>query len=327
MAKVDVYELVTNQILERLEKGEIPWKKPWDAVTEWPKNFITGKQYRGINVFLLLMAGYSSPHWATFKQIQERKGKVKKGEKGFPVVFWKTYEKENKQTGENETQFVAKYYKVFNLEQTEGIDYEIPMPEKILNFVKLSDCEEIITKMPMRPLIEMEGNKAYYNPKIDTIRMPFPKVFKSTEAYYATLFHEMGHSTGHEIRLNREGVTNPTQFGSHTYSKEELVAEFCASFLCAEAGIMTNQILDNSAAYIDSWSKVLKKNPKLIVQGAAQAQKAADFILRRQYQNETSEKKEGQFLTPPSLDSSVPCAPALTHVATFDRPYSQEVVS
>ncbi len=278
-----VYEIVTQQITDLLEKGEIAWKKPWKS-TGGARNLVSKKQYRGINQFLLNCSPYSSPYWLTFKQATEKGGSIKKGEKSTLVVFWKllnTVQEDADAGGDSQIVKVPllRYYRVFNLEQTEGIEH--PPEETIANpFTPIEQAEQVIQDMPLKPEIKHGGDRAYYSPMLDYVQMPNQETFDTPESYYNVLYHELGHSVGHQSRLNRKGVTEPTYFGSHAYSQEELVAEFCASMLCGVTGI-EQATIENSAAYIQGWLKVLKNDKKLLVHAAAQAQKAADYILRR----------------------------------------------
>jgi len=280
-----VYQVITDRILERLESGIVPWQRPWNAKTDWPKNLVSKREYRGINVFMLHSQGYASPFWLSFNQTKDLKGFVQKGSKGSPVIFWKKseYTKENKDTGEQElrTGFLLRYYTVFNVEQTEGID-----PDKIpqvneqpeLNFTPIEICEQVIESMPKRPEITNSSTKAYYSPRSDKVSMPKKESFIGEAEYYSTLFHELTHSTGHESRLNRSTVTEGHFFGSTEYSKEELIAEMGAAFLCGYCGI-ENKTIDNSASYIQSWLKKLRNDKRMVVIAAQQSQKAADMIL------------------------------------------------
>lgn len=280
--KVDTYQIITDIIIDKLEQGIVPWQKPWRASSDWPSNYITDKRYRGINVFILLLSGYDVPYWMTFKQVSDKGGKVKKGEKSTPIVFWNKYKK-TLDNGDTEDLFTIKYYRVFNIEQTEGIEYEVPKYEE-LDFNPIEKCEEVISSSTRIPNIRHEGKKAYYHPVLDYINMPDKSVFHTIPDYYATLFHEIGHSTGHKDRLNRKTLTDTSSFGSHSYSREELVAEFFSSIMCAETEISNSSLIDNSVSYIKGWLKVLKDDPKLVIQGAAQAQKAADYILNIKFE-------------------------------------------
>jgi antirestriction protein ArdC len=276
----DVYQLITERIITLLNAGVAPWQKPWDAATGLPRNLVTGKAYRGINVFLLGTQRYTSPYWLTFQQCRSRGGSVKKGETSTPVVFWKVSEYTNidADTGEEEIQksFLLRYYQVFNVEQCRGI--ASPSRGQEQNTVSpLVQCEHIVTHMPHAPLIRHGEPQAYYRPAADIINMPQRHLFHSSEEYYSTLFHEMTHSTGHATRLNRRTLTDLCPFGSTNYSAEELCAEMGAAYLCGIAGI-ANRTLDNSTAYIQGWLAKLKRDPKMLVQAAAQAQRAVDYI-------------------------------------------------
>lgn len=278
--KKQVCDIITEAIISKLESGVIPWKKPWNASTQAPRNLLTGKPYRGINAFLLCSTCFASPYFLTFKQCSEKGGQVKAGERGFPVVFWSTVEVEDKETGDEKSIPFMRYYTVFNVEQTTLPVPALPQVEREFN--PIEEAERIVAAMPNRPDIRHQQAKAFYSPSFDYINMPKQELFHSNPEYYSTLFHELGHSTGHSSRLARKGVTESSYFGSHEYSKEELVAEMAAAFLCAEAGIVQTTI-DNSAAYIGGWLKALKSkdNKAMVIHAASQAQKATDFILDR----------------------------------------------
>jgi len=273
--KKDVYQVVTDRIIRLLESGTVPWRRPWKGGDQAPRNFVSCKAYRGINLFLLNATGFSSPFWLTFRQIQSLDGRIKKGEKSFPVVFWKIFEAE--ENGETQKIPFLRYHSVFNVAQCEGIALPA-LPEMEKQFRPIEKCEEVVAHMPSRPTIEHGGGRACYSPVRDTVSMPEVKLFESPEAYYGTLFHELTHATGHVSRLNRKEVTEPIHFGSDPYSREELVAEMGAAFLSGHSGI-ENTTLDQSASYIQNWLERLKDDRKLVVHAAAQAQKACDFIL------------------------------------------------
>jgi antirestriction protein ArdC len=284
------YEVITNRILEMLEQGVIPWKRPWRSAA--PRNLASGKEYRGINTLLLSCAGFSCPVWATFKQIKAADGSVKKGSLSVPVVYWNwipagrtKHVEENKdpddasaEPGGHSAEIMVpflRYYNVFNLEQT---TLELPEPE-VPEVRPIAMCERILAGMPQKPSIDFDGgDRAYYRPINDSIHLPLQRCFASAEAYYATLFHELIHSTGHEKRLARKGVTDHAHFGSETYSAEELVAEIGAAFLCGHAHIET-ATLENSAAYVQNWLTALRNDKKMVITAAAQAQHATEHIL------------------------------------------------
>ncbi len=279
---MNVYEIITNRICEQLEAGTIPWKKSWNAKTQAPRNFTSGKLYSGINVFILLSARFQSPYFLSFKQTTEKGGVVRKGEKGLPIVFWSTTEKEDPETGEMKKSGFLKYYTVFNAMQIDGLK-DVPAVEISTVAEGAEEFDQaayIVAGMPNSPKVKHGYSRACYIPSRDEINMPLMTSFTGGAEYYSTLFHELSHSVGHESRLNRKGIAETSHFGSAEYSKEELVAEFGSAFLCAEAAISPS-VIENQAAYIQGWLKALKGDSKLLINAAAQAQKAADYIMKR----------------------------------------------
>lgn len=277
------YDVINSRIMELLESGTVPWRKPWNAQSNYPKNLVSGKKYQGINVFMLSCQEYSSPWWLTFKQVQDKGGHVVKGSKSTPIVFYKWIErKDNVEGADSEDSKNGKipllrYYNVFNVEQTEGV--KVPEPEETHNhFDPIVRAEEIVASMPLCPDIRHGGNRAYYSPSLDYIQLPPQHTFDSIEEYYNTMFHELSHATGHINRLGRKSILEASYFGSHEYSKEELVAEMGAAFLCGHCDI-EQKTIENSAAYIQGWLRALKNDKTLLIQAAAQAQKASNFIL------------------------------------------------
>jgi antirestriction protein ArdC len=269
-----VYSIVTEQILKQLESGVAPWHRPW--TTQAPRNLVSGRGYRGINVFLLASDGYGSPYWLTYKQAIQRGGHVRKGEHGTKVIFWKIGTRETEDTDGDtveRTSIVLRYYTVFNVEQCEGI----AAPDYTRTVNPIEECERIVRQMPNPPAMEQDA-RAWYRPSTDTAGMPSRNAFNSAEEHYSTLFHELTHSTGHTKRVGRDGIEKLNTFGSESYSKEELVAEMGAAMLCGIAGI-ERKTLSNSAAYLKSWIDVLKSDARMVIQAASQAQKAADYIL------------------------------------------------
>jgi antirestriction protein ArdC len=290
--KPDIYEMVTTKILEKLEQGQIPWQKPWNIKTGSPCNIVTGKPYNGINVMLLGCQNYDSKYWMTFKQCIDKGGNVRKGEKGSIVVFWNFIDKSTGKSIESDTEKssskpgdaipMLRYYTVFNVNQCDGLDLkrlreELEAQSHGQKHDELLPAQAIIDLYKDCPEIKYGYTKACYKPLDDVINMPRREHFKTPEAFFSTLYHEAIHSSGHENRLNRKNGSEARTFGDEAYSKEELVAEMGASFLCARAGI-ENTTIDNSAAYIQSWMAALKNDKKLLVTAAGQAQKAANYI-------------------------------------------------
>lgn len=277
-----IYEMVTDKICELLEKGEIPWHKPWKGSGKEPQNMVSKKPYRGINSFILSCLG-STPYWLSYKQCQEKGGNVRKGERGTPVIFWKWLEVDDKESGEKKRIPLLRYYTVFNASQCDGITIPDPEDDKQIDFEPLEHCEKVVESMPKRPTIRHDEQRAFYRPSTDHVNMPRPDTFSKEEFYYNVLFHELGHSTGHESRLGRKQAGEWSRFGDNAYSQEELVAEMTAAFLSAHCAIEM-QTIENSAAYIKSWLKVLRNNKKLLISAAGQAQKASDFILGKTFE-------------------------------------------
>jgi antirestriction protein ArdC len=288
---LNVYQIVTEQIISQLERGVVPWRRPWR--TELPVNLISGKPYRGINVFLLGMQQRSSKYWLTFKQANQLGGHVRAGEKASVVTFWNIgEEKLNAKTGKLSKPFLLRYYNVFNATQIDGID-QLKLGNASLPVPDIDACEKIVSGMPNPPIREL-SNAAWYRPSVDVVGMPSKSVFNSSEEYYSTLFHELTHSTGHESRVGREGIQNLNSFGTESYSREELVAELGASMLCGVTGI-SPATLENSASYLQTWINRLKGDSKLILSAASAAQKASDYILGTSVNNSPS-VSEGEAL-------------------------------
>jgi len=269
------YERITERIVSLLEQGTVPWHKPWKVSTGSPRNLVSKKRYRGINAFLLLASRYESPYWLTFRQVTMLGGTVRKGEKSCPVVFWKPMKLVDTKSGEEKDIPLLRLYHVFNVAQCDNLKAS-PESEETDALPMLPD--EMIANMPNRPLIKHGMAHAFYSPHDDIVGMPAKERFRCPDLYYSTLFHELVHATGHQSRLNRPAIAERNGFGSESYSKEELVAEMGAAFLCGQAEIV-ERTLDGSAAYIEGWLKQLNDGKSLIVHAAAQAQRATDFIL------------------------------------------------
>ncbi|MHA7584557.1 ArdC family protein [Paenibacillus vandeheii] len=274
-----IYEMITNRMIELLEKGVVPWRRPWKV--GGAVNWKTQKPYRGINTLLLEPGEYAS-----FKQISEAGGKVKKGEKSEIVVFWTWLEKEDKDGEPVKIPFL-RYYRVFEINrQCEGLQSK--RNDQTFDHDPIEAAERICEGYKDAPPVRFASGRAFYRPADDIVSVPPICDYSKPEEYYSTLFHEHVHSTGHESRLNRSGITELAAFGDESYSREELVAEIGAAMLCGVAGI-DNSTIENSAAYVGSWLRKLKDDKKLVVQAAGQAQKAADHILGVTFQEAASE--------------------------------------
>jgi antirestriction protein ArdC len=279
--KADTYTIITDRIIALLEQGTVPWHKPWQGGSQMPRNLLSGREYRGVNTFLLHSMCFDSPYWLTFKQAGELGGTVRKGQKACPVVFWKWLDVDDHRKGEQKRVPFLRYYSVFNVAQCDGLEGVVPQPETPLkDHSAIATAESVVDGMPQRPEIRLGQGRAFYAPAPDYVGIPDRGTFDTAEDYYSVLFHELTHATGHHSRLARKQLNEWESFGSQSYSKEELIAEMGAAFLCGHTGIVERTI-DNSASYIHSWLSRLKSDSKLVVQAAAQAQRAADFILAK----------------------------------------------
>ena len=280
----DPYAEVTARIITALERGTLPWRHPWRA--RGLRNAVSHRSYRGINLLVLgltsMEAGYNDARWLTFRQAEQLGGYVRRGEHGTRIVFWKWPARdEDREAGPDDEGRgpafpLMRLYTVFNVAQCEGL--ALPDPESGGEFDPLEQAEAIVSGYASGPEVLHDAEAAYYVPSRDEVHLPPRGAFRDADGYYATLFHELAHSTGHPSRLDREGYQESAPFGSPVYSREELVAEFAAAFLCQEAGIDASR-LDQSAAYIASWLRALQDDRRLAVAAAGQAQRAVDHIL------------------------------------------------
>ena len=275
-----VADVITDRIIKKLEEGTVPWQRPWSGGSV-PKNLVSKKEYRGVNSFVLGCSEFSSPYWATYKQISDLGGTVIKGQHGSPVLFYTWLE--DKRVGVERKIPFMRYYTVFNLEQCEiPVDKMPGVNVKPTLFEAIDTCESVINGMPLRPEIKFNGQRACYSPSTDTVNMPKKESFSSPEAYYSAMFHELSHSTLHEKRLNRKGTMSLGAFGSEAYSMEELIAEMSSCYISNHCGIDT-KVIDNSASYIANWLKVLKNDKLMIIKASSNGQKASDFILNKTF--------------------------------------------
>ncbi len=275
---VDVYQVVTNRIIELLEQGTVPWRKPWTE-KGLPMNGVTKRPYRGINMMLLNSLDYPHNLFMTWKQIKTIGGSVKKGETGSLVVFTKMIDKEVDRNGKKEIErkSMLRYYKVFNIDQC--TDIPVPfLPKENTEVVPLLECAAIVEGMKDAPKIVHKKPNAFYMPSEDYVNMPRMKTFATSEDYYGTLFHELLHSTGHQSRLSRKEIYENPKFGTDMYSLEELVAEIGSCYLKSYAGLPIADMANN-AAYIESWLEVFKGDTKILIKAASRAQQAVEYIL------------------------------------------------
>lgn len=280
----NVYQIITDRIIESLENNHIPWRSGW-ANSMMPSNAVTGKAYSGINVMLLRQAQgeFGSCWFVTSKQAQQLGGHVKQSEynHGSIVSYWKVYTKTvdgGPDEPKFENRFVLRYYTVYNIKQCDGIKLPKHCGEiESAVMESLPEAEMVFDRWFERTNIRLELGRPSYSPTWDKIMMPPKDSFESAHQYYAVGFHEMVHSTGHASRMNR--FVEKTYFGSETYSKEELIAEIGSSFLCGTTGI--DGVFDNQVSYIKGWLIALRNDPRMIVSAASKAQKAVDMIMHQ----------------------------------------------
>lgn len=278
-----IYESVTNRIIDKIESGELAkWLKSWNSAESGaPMNPVSKTQYSGINYMLLQLSGYNNQHWMTFKQVSDKGGRVKKGEKSTQIIYYKKLKVEAEgSNGEMVEKSIPmlRGYLVFNAEQCEGLPaelYEAPIKRE----KKFSNLHSIAENSGLN--ISLRGARAFYSPLSDSITMPPVEAFTNTESFEATLLHELTHLTGHSCRLNR--LEKFGRFGSSAYAFEELIAELGAAFACAKLGIAGEM---QTAEYIASWLQVLKKDKQAIFKAASEAQKACDWLIENLQQTE-----------------------------------------
>lgn len=282
MVKEDLYQQVTNAIVAELERGVAPWVRPWKTLDTrfggGPVNGHTGRGYRGVNVWLLLITamkkGYEDSRWFTFRQAQMLGAHVKKGEKSTMVIFWKQHriQESNEKSGETEEKNIPflRAYSVFNAEQCEGLEPQAKVEESARE-LRYRHAEELFTKHAVD--VRHGGDQAFFSPMHDFIQMPKLDAFESEEQYWGVKLHELTHWTGHKSRLDRD---LSGRFRSEAYAAEELVAEMGSAFLCAQLGIEGHF---RHPEYIGNWLKVLKDDKRAVFKASSLAQAAADFVL------------------------------------------------
>lgn len=317
----EIFQAVTERILEELSKGVIPWRKPWRNLGSaldpslCAVSYEKGTPYSLLNQIILGKPG----EWLTFNVIQRHGGRIKKGEKSSMVVFADRLVKEDPEKLDEDGKPTIhvipylKYYRVWHLDQTEGIESRLPKPGEKPEQSKVpvvTAAEDIVAgylSQPSHPHLEVRTtNQAYYSPLSDTVVVPRMEQYGEPAEYYSTLFHELGHSTGHRSRLARKGVVSSDGFGRHEYSKEELIAEMTAAMLLAQAGIDSENVLRNNAGYIQAWNKKAKEDEeiakwsaaiqddnKMVVWAAAGAEKAAKWILGIKEERSARPEAEG----------------------------------
>ena len=297
MSNTNRYYELANKFADLIEKNEAPWQKSWSSNGFLPFNIKTGKEYNGMNMLNLIDIatdkGYEDNRWLTFLQAAEQNAKVRAGEKGTPIMYLQTTEtrKEiNEETGE-EIVVTEKLEKpravwsiVFNAEQCEGLPAYEP---KKLDFNPIERAEEILNNSGAK-IKHKAQDRAYYSPVTDTITLPLKEQFVSSEEYYRTALHELGHWTGHSSRNNRNMSGT---FGTESYAKEELVAEITSFLVGTQCGL-GHEPDKNNIAYLKSWSKAIRDEPSFLYNAVKEADRAAKLILGNELELEQINSNE-----------------------------------
>lgn len=298
----DIRREITDRIVEALERGAAPWQRPWSTSAMRPMNPTTGSGYRGINFVLLSLDAREDNRWMTYAQAAKQGWQVRKGEKGMPIIKVVELEPDEAKAadrtedGEEKIQnrrFALRRYTVFNAEQIDGLP---PLPESEgTPFDPIERADNVLEALKAKTGLTIlhGGAEAFYQPKLDLIRLPPKKSFKSAEGYYSVALHEGAHSTGNEKRIGRD---LSSRFGTEGYAAEEIRAQISSAMLSAEIGIplaQPQEHIDHHSSYIASWIKVLRDDKMEIFRAAKDAEKICDYLLglEREYSMGLGERK------------------------------------
>jgi antirestriction protein ArdC len=282
--KAEIWQVITERLIIALEAGVIPWRKPWSEGRELPANLASGRPYTNwINLMLLSLSDFASPFWLTRGQALKLGGDIRDGARPTTIFpMWWRWIESDRRPGTLVPIFKHRTVPVFNYEQCRGLK-KTPRPPVKGTFVHdpVAAAEALVAAMPDPPSIVEDGAgyfEAFYNPPRDTVVIPRPARFERRVDYYAVLFHELAHSTGHQRRLNRPFSRRRDE----DFGREELTAEMAAAFLCGQAGIL-DQTINSNAGYLEAWLRHLDRRGdyRPLITAAAQAQKAAAYILGR----------------------------------------------
>lgn len=276
---MNVYEMVTERIIEQLESGIIPWQKSWTGSKNGAYNRVSMKPYSILNQMILQHSG----EYATFKQWTETGGHIRKGARSEIVTFWKMQlveEEEEDGTKVKKQIPLLRYYNVFHISQVDGVEPKEKI--ELQEHEPIEEAERVKLEYMEREhlqIYEKITDKAFYTPTSDYIEVPCKEQYEHIEEFYSTLFHEMVHSTGHFKRLNRLESGASARFGSATYSKEELTAEIGSAMILNRLGIETEKTFKNSTAYVQNWLQVLRNDNKFIISASSKSEKAVKYIF------------------------------------------------
>jgi hypothetical protein len=276
--KTSVADVIAQRFITALENGTAPWQKPWVSVS--PQNAVRKTPYTGVNAFTLAFFG-TDDYYLTFNQVKALGGKIEEGTQALPIQFWSKVEDKKSKTGK-EFMF-ARFYKVFPLNKCGLPDF--PRANKVIKFTPVEQAEALLANN-LTP-VTFGGSSAYYRPSHHTINIPSKESFKSVDKFYATIFHEIGHS----LMSKEQRALGSNSFGSENYAKEELVAELFASLCLNHCGLLTDTTFDHNASYIANWLETLKNDKSLISKASTEAfRRFKDFAKA----NEEAESEEAE---------------------------------
>ena len=298
---------LVDAVLKNLENGVGLWKQGWSGGGA-PVSAITGKRYTGVNRIFLMLAsmerGYSDNRWLTYKQMEDKGWSFKTDAEGrslgkgagVAIEYFELRDKQTKQpfdrhtldgmTADERNEYMdenvyplRKYYRVFNGDVIEGIPEQKKGEHDTTGYN--ARAENLIsywseTESPIR----YGGSAAFYSPQTDEIRLPKKEAFVDMPEFYSTALHEIGHSTGHEKRLNRVMSTDRK---TPEYAEEELRAEIASMFIEQDLGVeVKEKHIENNSAYIGAWKSKIKEDPNILFKAIADAERITKFIMAKE---------------------------------------------
>ncbi len=284
MKAQELFERVTEDLIEAIEAGASDWRMPWRCLGHGIPISVDGRPYRGWNALVLATVaaerGWSSNRWATYRGWQRQGCQVRRGERSTAVVLWKPTDRRtdseqvasSKDDVKSSRGLFARVFNVFAAEQVDGAARFTHRPEHVDDDHRVAEVELYFAGVGSR--VVSGGDGACYVPALDEIHLPDLTQFADPAVYYSTAAHEHVHWTGHESRLARD-LTG--RFGDAAYGAEELIAELGAAFWCAQFGLEQATRHDH-AAYLADWLRLLRTDTRALVTACGHAQRAVDHL-------------------------------------------------
>lgn len=289
MAKKDIYQQITNDIIASLEGAENKWELPWHRMNTMPRSGATGKYYKGINSIILSIAakekGYSNPYWFTYPAAKALGCPVRSndGQKATQVIKYIEINYIDDENDEDKSFLKPITHSLFNAEQLEsipeGFDVAQDFNKVCIDHDTIPVAEEIIKAS--KAFVVYNEQKAAYSPSLDKVYMPNMRQFNHATGYYATFFHELVHWTGHKSRLDRHG--------KESYAFEELIAELGSAYLCGITGISSAYSQQNNVSYIKAWLRELRNDKTFIIKASKASTKAVDMLTSHILEKESEQ--------------------------------------